>query len=1059
MPLSELDRLLLEEEPEEERLSGLDQALLGVPEEVPTEEPPWWVSGWREYEERMGLPAERPWHERLGAVAKTFTPWGITGEDIERISVAPEWQGIQQKIKSGTVLTEDEISFVDNYLAGHATRPPGFTAEQWLAQPKALQTGYNVATTIAIIMGVTAPIWTHPSFPRMTKATALKLYRGKLPERIPVEAERMVVKKGKFLGVEPVITMRPPSMKISAPSVAREFATIKPAIVKSMNALQFKDTIHKQLYELVSKYKPNPSTVDMKPFYQTADHITGPSLIAAAKVLAPGYLDTTYSQINQVLPFMINQLVTSGTAIPQIRKELEAEEKIVDEEMVRPLTPTPEEYAAPEVALKAVVPEEKIPKEVVPKEEIELIPEQEQSLAGGPVLGKGFDIVKGWPIIPEPEKGTLGKAIDKTLKTFSVYTRIKKEEPEMYFRLREFKGGEGVAFTKAKQTNEKIWGRITQNEALAIQRYRQIPEKYPLEKLAEKLRPAAGRLDAVLEEELEDFIAMEKMTVGWPYSRINELNEEKENLLAEIPLLKQEPAIQKRQDRIAEIDELTDMLKSRRFFPGRYTKTPETQSSVLKFLPEGVFRGSRLREKWISGKTIPDIDAAIEVGLEPLDPRAAMLRHLFWAELEKNKWILHEGIKSNPNLAIPEEYAPEWWDDYPAIKGYKLNPLITDVLREFDMSTRTEGVEAAYRKFAAIGKRAVFWNFIIMGGVYDPQQGFRAAGWGAINPVSYARNIKSVITKDEGYKFWSGLDLFSKPVDIQPQRDVKQLIESAIRQMDETTPKYSQLIERLTDGEWNFKDTTKIQKVVKAVKGLSSLEWNLAWGLDAASRKTTAERLVAIGLSPREAAEQARFHHADYGDVPGKTRRFLNLGMLTPTYQIASGKVYLNMMRHPVKERGPIARTIGFQILMAIGMGILGYRWTRGNVFVKKIDKTKEDVISNPGPLYWLNKQIRDPRVSVYWQSSVPLNILLSVVTNNDGLGGRVYDRKASKEWQYTQTAEFVIKRWLRPLESAGRLTDESRLLLDRLLSLVAITKYQRKPWKEKKKISKYWWR
>jgi len=360
---------------------------------------------------------------------------------------------------------------------------------------------------------------------------------------------------------------------------------------------------------------------------------------------------------------------------------------------------------------------------------------------------------------------------------------------------------------------------------------------------------------------------------------------------------------------------------------------------------------------------------------------------------------------------------------------------------------------------ARTGKIASFYNPIIMGGIYDPQQGLAAAGLGALNPVTYARSIKSISAKDEFYKQCVGADLFPKPVDLGPQRNMDQLILSAVKQMDESTPKFARMIESLTDGEWNFKGESNTKKMLKTIKGMYSAEWNLTWNLDAASRMTTVKRLMAKGWPFKKAVERARFYHADYGDIPGNTRRFLNYFMWTPSYQIAMGKVYANLARHPVKERGPLARIIAFQLLIATGMAIAGYSWERGNRFVKK-ERDVEDVIVNPGPLYWLNKNIaRNPIQSLYWQSSVPIHILWSIDRNSDGLGGTVYDRKADKEIQVAQIADFVVKRFFRPLEAVRRLNDTERSLLDRLLSLAAISKYQRKVRKKKPARSKYWWR
>lgn len=884
---------------------------------------------------------------------------------------------------------------------------------------------------------------------------------------------------------------------------------------------QFKTQLTSQVSTLLKDLTNKvPSEELMLSFVQTIEHHVGSP--ATGMITAEYGKAVTAILSDKILP-MFEQVRQLGKAVPSIEKPiLTPEEKIVEEEIAKEI-PAEIKREYEETVLAELAEEEKSIDQVVKEaggikltsaikdhgeyaeihlsakskegksldemaehlgmsedelweglteapSEVPYRMQQEMNVGGGPALGMGLQLTDKKPgdsIFVEPEiKGALSKAVDWTSKTFSVYTRVKKEFPEAYQMFREFKGGQELAWINAREENEKIWGRITQNEALAIQRYRQNPEKYPLESLPENLRPIAQRLDKSMEDSLAEFVAMGKMKVGWPISYIEVLDKEKEKLFAEIPLLKQAKAIKKREDRIKEIDELIEVLKTRRFFPGRYYNTPEGQAALLKFLPEGRFRKSQIRETWIKGKTITDIDAAIKAGLEPVDPRAATMDYLAWKEIEKNKWVLYQGLKDDPNLLLKEKDAPEWWDETTGLKelkGYKINPIIGDVLREFEWTDPKGNLEQLYWKVARIGKIASFYNPLIMGGIYDPQQGYAAAGIGIANPLLMARSIKSTLAKDDFYKMCVGADLFPKPVDLGPQKGMEELVSSVARQMDVDTPKFVELIEKWTDGKWNFKDESNTQKIVKTFKGFYSGLWNTTWMLDAASRMNTVKVLLARGWDFEKAVERARFYHADYGDIPAGTRRFANYFMWTPSYQTSMAKVYGNMARHPLKEKGPIARTIAFQLLLATGMAMIGYKWQQGNRFVKTISKTEEDVITNPGPLYWLNKNLvrlgTNPGALVYYQSSVPLNIVLSVMTNYDGLGGRVFDPKASELVQAGQTAEFIVKRYLRPLEAAGRLTDEERNVLDRMLQLIAITKYQRTKRKPKKKavVRKGW--
>lgn len=1097
-------------------LQDMDR-ILGGKEPPREKKPSWWERGWREYEERFGLPAERPWYERLGAVAKTFAPWGITGEDIERISIAPEWQGIQQKVKGGVALTEDEIGFVDDYLAGHVTRPLGFTTERWLEQPESVRKGYNYLVLGMIVAGVTSPIWTHPSFGPMAKRAALQLYKGRLPERIPSPKPRMVK--------EPALVK--PSVRISAPTKIVETAIeqLKQSVaqVKIVKTEPFRGRLENAIYKAIERAVPGIERARVKAGIRAS---VDRHLIGAPVEVSPRFAKTLIDSVFDDFPRMLEQARAYGEIAPAVfkREVITPEEEIVEREMARPLIPL-EEYIAPEVAPKAEIPEEAIKSELqgIFNELIEAEPgkrirtetgewmaqpstypqwmrdykiskkdaleafktkkgitwqriqdvardrvtygyevpalgrvpsymEQEINMGGGPTLGMGIELTKKELFTEPKEKNPLGKAVDRVTGWFSVYSRVKKEYPEAAIMFRHFKGGQELAWINANQVNKGIWGKISLEDATAIQRYRQI-EEVTLESLPERLRPIALRLDAEIENRKEALIARGKMEVGWPQSYINQLNREREKLTNEIPLLKLKKAIVKRQDRIEEIDELVEVLQHRRFFPGMYQETSETQPQIIKLLPRGRWRSSQLRSKWRKGKFIPDIDTAIKWGLHPADPRAAMLDYLYWDELEKNKWVLFQGIKDDANLALRERDAPEWWNTVAIkeLKGYKVNPLITEILEEFAASGTIAPMNLpnAYMKLARYGKIASFYNPIIMGGIYDPQQGYLAAGIPVLNPIRYTKALMGNLKQDEFYKQCAAADLYPKPVDLGPQRNMDDLILSAAKQMDESCSDFTRFVEKATDGKWNFKGGENTKNMIKALSGLYSAEWNMTWTLDATSRRVTVEVLMARGWKFEDAVERARFYHADYGDIPSATRRFLNQAMWTPSYQISMAKVYGNLARHPIKERGPLTRLIAFWLLAGTGAAILGYRWQEGYRFVKETPEG-EQVITGSGPLFFLHKYLaRNPVQSAYYQSAIPIHIVWSLARNRDWKGDRIYEETDGREMQLAKGAGYVIRTYFRPLEAMGRMTDQDEDLLNRLLAIPAVSKYTRRPREE----------
>ena len=797
-----------------------------------------------------------------------------------------------------------------------------------------------------------------------------------------------------------------------------------------------------EMTDFVSKYKlPAPEALPM-----LTQKITGvPSLPLVDKLISVG-LDKIGAEalagsmhlmkegINKlIVGRVIDEFVDRNVARTEDLAPLSAEEKLGFSEVRRVLD-------------KKVI--DVLEGEVAPKAEIPPSMEHEINTGGGPVLGMGIELTDKQLFTEPKEKNSLGKAVDRVTSWFSVYHKMKEENPEAYRLFRHFKGGQDLAWINARQKTQEIYGKISNKDALKLQRYRQNPEKYPFDKLPENLKPAALRLDEAMEDYKNQFIAMRKMKVGWPQSYIDQLEREKQKLTEQIPLLKQKKAIQRRQNRIKEIEELQEVLSHRRFFPGRYIVKPESEASVIKLLPEGKFRGSQVRSRWIKGKTIPDIDAAIKLGLEPFDSRRATLDYLYWAEIEKNKWVLYEGIKEDPNLAMRGREAPDWWDNVAIkeLKGYKVNPLITDVLEELASSgtTSKQGLPEAYMKLARYGKIASFYNPIIMGGIYDPQQGYLAAGVRVFNPVTYTRALKGTLAEDEFHKELVRLDLYPKPVDLGPQRDMDQLILSAAKQMDESCSKFTAFVEKATDGRWNFKGGEHTKNMIKTISGLYSVEWNVTWTLDAASRRTSVKVLMARGWPVEKAVERARFYHADYGDIPSASRRFLNMAMWTPSYQISMAKVYGNMARHPIKERGPLARLIAFWLLVGTGSAIAGYKWQEGYRFVKETEEG-EDVITGSGPLFFLHKYLaRDPKQSAYYQSAIPIHIVWSIAKNRDWKGDKIYEEVDNKEIQVAKTAGYIIRTYFRPLEAMARMTDQDEDLLNRLLAIPAVSKYTR---------------
>ena len=408
MPLSELDKLLLgETEPE---LSGLDKLLLGEAPTItePVEEPTWWGEAWEATKERakpiepMRIYYDENDNELFREVvdtplenrykgdyfkSKITTPPSLLGvaekilpqpspEFKEKYYLPTVMSVIKTKINNNEVLTQDELDTVHTFMAGHTNRPPGYTAEQWRAVPEGWQKFYNYATTAAIIAGVTAPIWTHPSFVRGVKF-GLKTMFGKTPPRkivVPTGAQGLGKKAPP--GVPTTKVIREP--KLGAPSTALEIEAGKYAIrwtgaeiIRPVKNLTVKTNLDKQILNMIKVIKAernlniNPITEANKIIEYTNRHY--PSDLTM--MLKPEFINSTIDLINNDLQQILPGVMEAGiTVVPKTEAPIE-EEVIATREEAKPLeevSPYGEKFVAPEPEARPTVMPEVAPKGVFP---------------------------------------------------------------------------------------------------------------------------------------------------------------------------------------------------------------------------------------------------------------------------------------------------------------------------------------------------------------------------------------------------------------------------------------------------------------------------------------------------------------------------------------------------------------------------------------------------------------------------------------------------------------------------------------------------------------------
>lgn len=118
-----------------------------------------------------------------------------------------------------------------------------------------------------------------------------------------------------------------------------------------------------------------------------------------------------------------------------------------------------------------------------------------------------------------------------------------------------------------------------------------------------------------------------------------------------------------------------------------------------------------------------------------------------------------------------------------------------------------------------------------------------------------------------------------------------------------------------------------------------------------------------------EAAQLAALAHGDYASVPSTTRKMLNIPLYTPTFKIAMGKFYLDMIKSTIKGVGrgtdlalggifntskmtKTEKALAWGLLntAAIGMGIHLYMISQGFETVIPFVKYKRPTVTGEGP-------------------------------------------------------------------------------------------------------------
>jgi len=239
-------------------------------------------------------------------------------------------------------------------------------------------------------------------------------------------------------------------------------------------------------------------------------------------------------------------------------------------------------------------------------------------------------------------------------------------------------------------------------------------------------------------------------------------------------------------------------------------------------------------------------------------------------------------------LAVPASVAP---NEYYAgskvssvLKHWALDPMLHKYLEELTTVKHPSWFDNALSMI----KMMSFYNPIFL----PMLDIFQAALTGAINPLrpsfysDVARGIFDVVTKSDRY--YAGLQdgLMSTPFNTPFS-----VLETKIR--------------KLRASALGKPQRSLMKAIVQEYGGLRpfyNATWSIAWEMDNVVRYTTYNYLLRKGMTSRDAAQTTAKFTGDYAGVPAKTRRSLNRIFFTPTYKIAMGKVYGNMLVQALKK-------------------------------------------------------------------------------------------------------------------------------------------------------------
>lgn len=634
---------------------------------------------------------------------------------------------------------------------------------------------------------------------------------------------------------------------------------------------------------------------------------------------------------------------------------------------------------------------------------------------------------------------------NKLEKTFDVEAPLKRVgAPETGFELKTYMSKAASAEEKAIKAvldmnkfglSREDFGRL----AFAAEDAGSLQGK-ELERLGPAIKQVRNFFDSYFEK-LNQRIP-ERFQNPWPHSRISR-NEQEINVIKDA-LFKRpnETVIEYNLRRASLMSRMSDLENENAYLSQlKYVHIP------LRLWFEDVFK-DRADFKSIIGRKSPSLRAFVDEGYikpEQVDVRDMMANYARYVESQLAMQDIIDAGKAEGLIHSRGTKGTEDWVNPPSkiagfLPGYKVHPALADAVESYFGNIIQAG---SIGRVLATVKMFQFYNPIILPMYNVYQQVMSGSIKSGMDRIAVQAFQDIVQRSPEYFKAYDN-GLFSQPYNNPYESFIKDL---AIAKQGKSNATFiEKALKRANEYQKNPKEA--YGDIAKLPGQLYSLSWNTAWKMDKFTRMTAYRTLMEKGLSSRDAAQTVAKFFGDYAGVPPKTRKLLNKILFTPTFEISTNKLYMEMIKSAVnvtrgKDKSEVGKrfakgllytsaiVIGYDQFMTRGLGF--ERQDFGRRYYKNADTDegpKEVVVtlSNPANMwlrYWYDLSPNDLPTNMWDKASrfignrahPILRLPFLVAANSDEVGNEVYNPFDPLPIQLMDQGKFILSRTVRATE------------------------------------------